>query len=295
MDGYYHLSVTVIGRGTGRSAVACAAYRSGEALRDERYGKVHDYARRRGILETGIELPQGAPEWMRDRERLWNAVEAAERRKDAQLAREFVLAFPHQLNADQRRELLLEFVRLEITSRGLAADWAIHAPNRAGDERNLHAHLMCSLRGINAEGFEAKKDRSLNATDQLVVWRERWAQLQNKALSRYRILDGDGQPLRVDHRSFDARGIGREATFHMGVHATAMQRRGVATELGEANRAILAANDDRNSSPRRAHRLAKTEAAVIMETPKRERVRNSIKAFERRMSEERGRSLEPES
>ena len=294
MAGYYHLSVSVIGRGTGRSAVACAAYRAGEALHDERYGKTHDYGRRRGIPETGIELPEGAPEWMRDRERLWNAVEGAERRKDAQLAREFVLAFPHQLDAGQRRELLQEFVRAEITSRGLAADWAIHAPNRAGDERNYHAHVMTTMRGVTAEGFEAKKDRSLNAPDQLVKWRESWAELQNRAFERHRVLGEDGQPIRVDHRSYEARGIDREATVHLGVHATAMERRGKPTERGDANRAIHAANDNPEPHRQRGHLLTHEEAHRRLSPSELERIRRVEEAFERPPSEERGRSRELE-
>lgn len=240
--GYYHLSVSIIGRGTGRSAVACAAYRSGAILADNRYGRIHDYSSRRGIFQTGIDAPDQAPHWVRDRELLWNRVEAGERRKDAQLAREFVLAFPHQLDAEQRLELLHTFITEQITSRGLVADWAIHAPNRAGDERNWHAHVLTTMREIAPSGFAATKDRSLNATEQLVIWREAWADLQNKLLEQVHALDTSGQVVHVDHRSYLKQGIDLEPMLHMGVHATAMERRGHTTERGELNRAVTVRN-----------------------------------------------------
>lgn len=256
MGGYYHLSVTIIGRSTGRSAVACAAYRSGEALRDERYGKTHDYGRRRGIRETGIAGPVDGPAWVRDREQLWNAVEARERRKDSQLAREFVLAFPHQLTHAQRKELLDEFIGSEVTSRGLVADWAIHAPSRAGDERNWHAHILVPLRSVTSNGFGEDKNRDLNNPDQLMQWREKWAEIQNRAFERYQVRNAEGRILRVDHRSFEDRGMEREATVHLGVHATSMERRGKRTELGDLNRDIERLNKALPLVRRRAAELS---------------------------------------
>lgn len=245
MAGYYHLSVSIISRGDGRSAVACAAYRSGAALADARYGRTHDYGRKGGIVETGIVAPAATPEWACDRERLWNAVEAAERRKDAQLAREFVLAFPDGIGPEDRRALVETFVAKEIAPHGLVADWAIHAPNRAGDERNWHAHVMTTLRALTPEGFAATKDRSLNASDQLVRWRSAWAELQNQVLERLGLCDAGGRPVRVDHRSFEAQGVDREPTVHLGVHATAMERRGRPTERGDVNRAVAQDNAER--------------------------------------------------
>jgi len=252
MPCFYHLSVKVISRSTGRSAVACAAYRSGDILHDERYGKLHDYVRRTGIRESGIETPANAPAWMRNRERLWNAVEKAEKRKDAQLAREFVLAFPHQLDFKQKREILQEFIQTQLTERGLVADWAIHSPNRSGDERNWHAHIMSTLRETKEDGFAAKKNRSLNATDQLIAWREAWAEIQNRAFERHQITREDGTAFRVDHRSYEDQGIDREPTIHLGVHATAMERRGLGTELGEYNRQIERSNQEIRAVRRRA-------------------------------------------
>lgn len=248
MTGFYHFSVSIIGRGKGRSVVACAAYRSGEVIADERYGKTHDYSRRRGILSTGIVAPERAPDWASERERLWNKLEAFERRKDAQLAREFVLGLPHQLDNAQQAEIMREFIARELTPRGLVADWAIHAPNRAGDERNHHAHLMVAIRSINEDGFHDKKDRSLNSPAQLQQWRQTWAEIQNAAFERLEVRDTDGSILRVDERSFADRGIDIEPTQHMGVHATAMERRGIPTEIGDNNRKLRGVRTD---SPRR--------------------------------------------
>ena len=240
---FYHLSVSIIGRSAGRSAVACAAYRAGAKLTDERYGEIHDYSPRKGISETGILAPQHAPPWVSDRERLWNAVEANERRKDAQLSREFNLAFPDGLNQEQRRELLDDFLKEQIASRGLVADWAIHRPSNNGDQRNWHAHVMTTMRSVSEEGFEPLKDRNLNRPEQLQEWREAWANLQNRAFDRYQIRDANGGIRKVDHRSYEAQGINQEATVHLGPHATAMERRGVSTDLGELNREIQANNE----------------------------------------------------
>lgn len=224
--------------------MACSAYRSGTRMEDERYGRVHDYSPRKGIQASGVFLPDTAPDWARCRERLWNKLEAFEKRKDAQLAREFVLGLPHQLGFDAQLNLLEKFVRQELIPHGLAADWAVHDANRAGDHRNTHAHIMVTLRGLDADGFHSTKDRSLNSTAQLQRWREVWAELQNEAFREHGVFDQQGEYLAVDHRSYDARGISRLPTHHMGVHATAMERRGKPTEIGELNRQIRSANDN---------------------------------------------------
>lgn len=262
--GYYHLSASIVSRGRGRSAVACAAYRSGQALADLRYGTTHDYGRKTGIAECGIVAPVDAPHWAHDRERLWNAVEAVERRKDSQLAREFVLAFPDGINQEDRRSLVETFIAQEIVPRGLVADWAIHAPNRAGDERNWHAHVMTTLRSLTADGFTPTKDRSLNAPDQLIRWREGWAELQNQVLERVGLRDAEGKLVRVDHRSYAAQGVHREPTVHLGVHATAMERRGRSTELGDVNRAVQCANEARHHAEE-ASRRRSLEKRILRE------------------------------
>lgn len=140
----YRLSAQIIGRGAGlsvvaaaayraasrlveaASAVASAAYRSGAALDDEAHGAVHDFGRKRGVVHSEIVLPTDAPPWMADRERLWNAVEASERRKDAQLAREIQVAIPRELDRDSQIALVRDFVTEQFVARGMVADFAIH-------------------------------------------------------------------------------------------------------------------------------------------------------------------------
>jgi hypothetical protein len=126
----YHFSVQVIQRSQGRSALAAAAYRSGERIKDHQNGLSHDYSRRRGVEYSEILLPAGAARFLGDRETLWNLVERMEGRKDAQLAREINLALPHELDADQRRKLLLNFVREAFVSRGCR-----HSCAGAGERR----------------------------------------------------------------------------------------------------------------------------------------------------------------
>lgn len=194
----YRLSAQVIGRSSGRSATAAAAYRAGACIADERSGTAHDYSRRRGVVHTEVLAPANAPDWMKDRARLWNAVEAVEKRRDAQLSREVQLALPHELDAAQRLELVREFVRDAFVARGMIADLAVHAPHASGDGRNHHAHVMLTLRELTGDGF-GKKERAWNETPVLEDWREQWGKAVNLALERA----GIGE--RVDHRSYAER------------------------------------------------------------------------------------------
>jgi hypothetical protein len=234
----FHLTAKVISRGKGQSAIASAAYRSGERLRDEQAGEQKFYtARAERILFTGIMAPSGAPEWAHDRNRLWNEAERAEKRKDAQLAREFEAALPHEFTEQQREWLVKDFAREAFVRQGYVADIAIHAPDETSDERNYHAHIMVTMRTLGADGFAAKKDRSLNSTEQLEAWREQWAHLVNRHLERH------GHEERVDHRSLDAQGIEREPTVHLGYAAIEMDRRGAQSDRMDALREILERNE----------------------------------------------------
>lgn len=255
MSSYYHLSVKMISRGDGKSVVASSAYRSGMSLQDLRYGKQHDYGPRRGILETGIIAPGQAPHWALDREKLWNHVEALERRKDAQLAREFTLGLPHQVDGGERRAMVDQFVREQLLPRGMIVDYAIHAPNRAGDDRNHHAHLLCTLRPLEDGELSSKKDREACTRQMVQQWREAWAEIQNHTFERLQIKDERGQILRVDHRSYKAQGLEMEPTQHMGPLATAMERDGKATDIGEKNRAILEGNRGRHKLREQAREI----------------------------------------
>lgn len=205
----YHFSVKVISRANGSSAVAAAAYRSGLALDDERLGRVHDFSNKAGIVHSEILLPEGAPEDWRERATLWNAVEAFEKRKDAQLAREVEFALPRELDQAQGVALARAFVQREFVERGMVADLNVHWDIGADGQAKPHVHVMLSLRSASAEGF-GPKDREWNDTALLRSWRESWANHVNLELAR---LDLD---LRIDHRSFKDQGLALEPQHKIG-------------------------------------------------------------------------------
>ena len=225
----YRLSAQVISRGKGQSSIASAAYRAAARLDDPRTGETHDYTRKQGVVFSAVLAPADAPEWMRDRSQLWQAVEASEKRRDAQLARELQLSLPHELDQEQRKALLLDFVRAEFVNHGMIADVAMHTPSRDGDERNHHAHVMLTMRSLTGDGF-GNKVRDWNDADTLSRWREQWAHHQNRALERH------GHSARVDHRSYEAQGIDREPSQHLGPTAADMERKGKASRIGDENR-----------------------------------------------------------
>ena len=239
----YRFSAQAISRGKGQSSVASAAYRSASRLVDERTGEIHDYTRKQGVIHSEVLTPANTPDWMNDRTQLWNAVEAVETRKNSQLAREIQLSLPHELTHDQRRELVRDFVQEQFVARGMIADINIHLPDKQGDERNHHAHVMLTMRELTAEGFHAKKAtltaRSWNDDDLLKSWRAEWAHHQNRMLERH------GHDTRVDHRSYEERGIDREPTQHRGPTADDMERRGKRSRIGDENRQIEERNAKR--------------------------------------------------
>ena len=223
----FHLSVKTISRSAGRSATAAAAYRAGVEITDERTGEIHDYRRKAGVESAELFLPACASEWATDRAKLWNAAEQSEKRKNSTVAREFEVALPSELSADQRRELAHEFARELVKRHGFAADVAIHAPGKDGDIKNHHAHILCTTRKLTAEGFTEKTreldDRATGAAE-VTHWREQWAGLTNAALERA------GHAERIDHRTLEAQGIDRDAGLHLGPTATAIERRGEVSE-----------------------------------------------------------------
>jgi hypothetical protein len=193
----YHLTAKIVKRSAGRSVVAAAAYRSASRLTDERSGQVHDYSRKRGVAHAEVMTPTGVPAWMKDRQKLWERVEASEKRRDAQLAREVEISLPHELTDEQRLDLVRGFVTENFVSRGMVADFAIHSPvrERGDDPRNHHAHILLSLRKATAQGFHRTKTREWNSAELLKTWRTDFADRQNRALGRF------GHAARVDHRS----------------------------------------------------------------------------------------------
>ncbi len=232
----YHLSVKPISRASGRSAVASAAYRCAIRLTNERDGLVHDFTRKGGVEHTEIVLPQGVTaDWALDRSVLWNAAEFAENRKDARVAREFEIALPHELSAEGRLEAARTFAQDLANRYGAAVDFAVHAPHEQGDVRNYHAHVMMTTRQVGETGLgektylEHKNARLLSngmaTTDmQLRDIRQSWESIANSELQR------EGLDIRIDHRSHAERGLELSPTEHMGVHASQMQRQGMAVE-----------------------------------------------------------------
>lgn len=245
----YHLEAQIIGRSDGRSAIHAAAYRSGGVLTCPETGEVSDYSRKAGIVETAILTPPDAPAWAQDRQALWSAVHAKEARKNSQLARELTLALPHELDAAARSELVRAWVAEQLVARGMVADIAIHDPApRAGKPRNPHAHIMLTMRPLDAsqpDGWSRHKGRDWNGDDVLAEWRESWAEAQNAT------LEAGGHAARVDHRTLEAQRIDAEAAGdeigalvlsrdpepRLGVAAGGMEARGHHTERGEALRA----------------------------------------------------------
>ncbi|MFC1609705.1 Ti-type conjugative transfer relaxase TraA [Myxococcota bacterium] len=211
----FHLSVKILSRASGRSAVAAAAYRAGCALTNENDGLHHDYSKRRGIAHTEIMCPENAPTWMRDRAELWNAIERIEKRKDAQLAREVELALPIEIGERAQLELVRSYVRDHFVEQGMVADIAIHRDN----PENPHAHVLLTMREINEHGF-GNKVRDWNRKEHLLCWREGWALAVNRFLAR------EGQLVRVDHRSFDELGLDLEPTNKLGVSLQRAERDG---------------------------------------------------------------------
>lgn len=206
----YHASVKIISRSAGRSAVAAAAYRSASEMTDERTGEVHDYARKGGVTHSEIIAPEGAPAWATDRASLWNAVEAAEKRKDSQLAREVEVALPRELSHEQQVDLVRAFVRERFVAHGMVADFSIHNPKAMDGEDQPHAHIMLTMRRLDGAGFGkkatewnpdfGKKDGQAFVADTspLMNLREAWAGHVNGALERA------GRDERVDHRTLAA-------------------------------------------------------------------------------------------
>ena len=219
----FHFTMQVIGRANGEKAVAAAAYREGGRLNDARYETVHDYRDRAGVVHHEIMAPQNAPDWVADRETLWNEVEAREdkstRRGTAQLAREIEAALPRELSQDENLELVRRFVEDELVARGMIADFAIHERSASDGGQNPHVHILMTMRTIGPDGF-GLKERSWNDNKLCDRWREAWSVYCNEA------LEAAGSDERVDHRSLEAQGILRDPMIHMGKEAWNAQAKG---------------------------------------------------------------------
>ena len=255
----YHCNISIVSRGKGKSAVAAAAYRSGEKLTNEWDGMTHDYTRKGGVVHTEIMLPPHAPPSFSDRSTLWNSVELYEKAGNAQLAREIDAALPIELSREEQIRLVREYCSSQFVSRGMCVDYAIHDTGKG----NPHCHIMLTMRPFDERGAWAAKSRKeydldgngerirlpsgrykthkvdltgWNDMGNALLWRKAWADLTNDFLER------NGSPERIDHRSNAERGIDEIPTVHMGVAACQMEKKGIATEKGELNRNIQKAN-----------------------------------------------------
>lgn len=229
----YHLSVKTVKRSAGRSATAAAAYRSGSVIACEREGRLHDYSRKAGVAETFIVAPGDAPDWVQDRAALWNAAEARETRRNSVTAREWELALPAEVPDAERSRLARDFAEALVARYGVAADVAIHAPHREGDQRNHHAHVLTTTRRLTAEGFTDKTrilDAAKTGSVEIGEMRGLWAELQNRALEQAGVAE------RVDHRSLE---VQREAALSRGDTLTAEELdRAPEVKLGPAANAM---------------------------------------------------------
>ena len=245
----YHFSIKNIGRSNGQSAVASAAYRSGEKLVDSVYGKEQDYTKKTGIEYKNIYVPSHANENLLDRQTLWNEVEKSELKKNgdlkttARLAKEFEIAFPHEVDADTRKRMLDELAQTLVKNHNVIVDAVIHAPHTksGSDERNYHAHIMFTTRSINEQGELGKKAREFNddGKNLTLAYRELWANMVNRELEQI------GTQERVSHLSYSDLKYELEPTVHEGSKITQLRRQGIDTEISLKNDAIKARNAEK--------------------------------------------------
>ena len=260
----FHLSVTQTKRSAGQSAIASAAYRAGERLYSEYYGEYSDYTRKGGVICSDILLPSHAPPEYADRQTLWNAVEKAERGKNAQLAYSFDIALQNEFSLEENIALARQFLLENFVSRGMVVDFAVHQPDREdGGIPNPHFHVLCPIRPIEQNGKWGLKQRRVYEVDEdgnrirdqngefifnavpttdwgspetLEYWRQTWAELCNGKFAE------KGLDVRIDHRSYERQGVELLPTVHEGATVRAMEKKGIRTEKGEFNRWIKATN-----------------------------------------------------
>ena len=228
----YHHSTQVISRKGGQSACASAAYRSAEKLYNERDGITHDYGRKDGVVHSEILVPDNAPDWATNREKLWNEVERAEKRVDSQLAREVNIALPTELNREEQIKLVTDYAKENYVDRGMVADVCVHDKG----DGNPHAHIMLTLRDIDRDGF-GKKNRGWNEHSLATEYRKNWAEKVNHELEKR------GHEQRIDHRSYKEQGIEQIPTIHEGAIARKIDgRENQISDRCEINREIAKEN-----------------------------------------------------
>jgi len=293
----YFLNLKTFGRSGGSSAVNAAAYRSGERIRDERTGKTYDHTDRQDVLHKEVLVPgqlAGSDmSWARDRANLWNAAESAESRKNARVAREYLVALPVELNPDQRIRLVRGFAQ-ELTDRyQFALDLAVHAPRDypGSDSRNFHAHLLATTREVTASGLTVKTTLDLSdsrrrdlglepAIHELLLVREHWANVTNEALREA------GADVRVDHRSLAAQGIDREPYPYIPRIAYEMERHGYRSGQAEQIRREYQARVDARLDRSAAQEKPASAAEQVQKPRSLEEIRRQARENWRRIRNE---------
>ena len=260
----FHFTVTQTKRSKGQSAIASAAYRSGEKLYSEYYGEYSDYTRKRGVICSDILLPPHAPKEYADRQTLWNAVEKAERGKNAQLAYSFEISLQNEFSLEENIALAREFLFREFVSRGMTVDVSFHEKEcEDGGTPNPHFHFLCPIRPMEQDGtwgikqrreyvldeegnrirdangkyvFNAVPTTDWGSPETLEHWREAWAELCNAKFAE------KGIDVRIDHRSYERQGIEQFPTVHEGPSVRAMEAKGIRTDKGDFNRWVRKTN-----------------------------------------------------
>ena len=259
----YALQIRTVSRRAGSSAVRYAAYRAGERLRDERARRVHDYTAKQDVQHQEIVAPERAPDWVRDREQLWNRVEARERRYDSRLAQEVYVAIPRELPPERRAAAVRDFVREHFVARGMVADFAIHVPQASDGGEHPHAHILLTTRPIERDGFGLKAP-AWNHPREVCRTRFAWERYTNRALVRAGSLERvDARSLAVQRKEVEryldraiaggdraaarrfaekAAALDREPEPALGRAASEMEKKGRRTQRGDLVREVRKRN-----------------------------------------------------
>ena len=257
----YHCSIKIGSRSNGQSAIAAAAYRSGDKLKDNETGQISDYTKKSGIVFSEISLCDNAPAEYSDREILWNSVHSIEKNKNSRLWREFEVALPKELNREEQKDTVRRFVK-GLNEQGMCVDWSLHDKG----DGNPHAHIMATVRSITEDGKWAPKSRKVydldengqrifqkidksgrkqykshkddyndwNKTERVEEWRASWADCCNAMLS---------EENKIDHRSYERQGIDQIPTIHEGYAARKIAAAGGTSERVEINNEIREKNN----------------------------------------------------
>ena len=237
----YHLEVSTISRGKGQSVAKRTNYISGQRLRDSYTGKTY-YDRRSDVLYFNVFLPRGAPPNFHNLQTLCDEIERAERRYDARTAREFKGSLPNELPPCELILIVREFIEQNFMDRGLCAIAAIHEGRNEADPSgdNPHVHIIVPTRTVGTEGFCNRKYKEHDHRKYINIWREQWAEVQNRAYKR------NGLSIRVSHESLAVQGVrSREPTIHLSYADWQREKRGEHTRSGGRKREITERNRER--------------------------------------------------